>query len=143
MFEGQPQAEIDALIKSNPEFKQLYQRHRTLDKKVADAEIGVLPIDDATLGQMKREKLHAKEKLLQIYARAHGPGARRPMPAHVSCRERWRPSSSAATARALVPAPPLPPCRAGAQLAGGRPDSGRGQTRLLREWPLGAGNRSR
>ena len=38
---------------------------------MADAEIGVLPIDDATLGQMKREKLHAKEKLLQIYARAH------------------------------------------------------------------------
>ena len=71
MFEGQPQDEIDALIKSDPEFKQLYQRHRTLDKKVADAEIGVLPIDDATLGQMKREKLHAKEKLLQSYARAH------------------------------------------------------------------------
>ena len=71
MFEGQPQSEIDALIKSDPEFKQLYQRHRTLDKKGADAEIGVLPIDDATLGQMKREKLHAKEKLLQIYARAH------------------------------------------------------------------------
>lgn len=71
MFEGQPQAEIDALIKTDPEFKQLYQRHRTLDKKVADAEIGVLPIDDVTLGQMKREKLHAKEKLLKIFARAH------------------------------------------------------------------------
>ena len=72
MFEGQPQAELDQLIKGNPEFKQLYQRHRTLDKKVTDAELGVLPIDDATLGQMKREKLHAKEKLLQIYAaRAH------------------------------------------------------------------------
>ena len=40
MFEGQPQSEIDALIKSDPEFKQLYQRHRTLDKRVADAEIG-------------------------------------------------------------------------------------------------------
>ena len=45
MFEGQPQAEIDALIKSDPEFKQLYQRHRTLDKKVTDAELGVLPIE--------------------------------------------------------------------------------------------------
>ena len=46
MFEGQPQAEIEALIKADPEFKQLYQRHRELDKKVTDAELGVLPIDD-------------------------------------------------------------------------------------------------
>jgi uncharacterized protein len=67
MFEGQPQAEIDALIKADPEFKQLYQRHRTLDKKCMDAELGVLPIDDVTLGQMKREKLAAKERLIRIY----------------------------------------------------------------------------
>ena len=31
MFEGQPQAEIEALIKADPEFKQLYQRHRELE----------------------------------------------------------------------------------------------------------------
>ncbi|GGD34140.1 YdcH family protein [Pseudoxanthomonas indica] len=67
MFEGQPQAEIDALIKADPEFKQLYQRHRELDKKVADAELGVLPIDDNLLGQMKREKLVAKQRLIRIY----------------------------------------------------------------------------
>ena len=67
MFEGQPQTEIDALIKANPEFKQLYQRHRELNKKVADAELGMLPIDTNTLGQMKREKLAAKERLLRIY----------------------------------------------------------------------------
>jgi uncharacterized protein YdcH (DUF465 family) len=67
MFEGQPQNEIDDLIKADPEFKQLYQRHRELNKKVTDAELGVLPIDDTTLGQMKREKLAAKEKLLRIY----------------------------------------------------------------------------
>ncbi len=67
MFEGQSQTEIDALIKADPEFKQLYQRHRELDKKVADAELGVLPIDDNLLGQMKREKLAAKQRLLRIY----------------------------------------------------------------------------
>jgi len=67
MFEGQPQTEIDALIKTDPEFKQLYQRHRELDKKVTDAELGVLPIDTATLGKMKREKLATKERLLKIY----------------------------------------------------------------------------
>ena len=67
MFEERPQPEIDALIKSNPEFKQLYQRHKDLDKKVMDAELGVLPIDDITLGQMKREKLAAKDRLVQLY----------------------------------------------------------------------------
>ena len=72
MFEGQPQSEIDAMLEADPEFKQLYQRHRELDKKVTDAELGVLAIDDATLGQLKREKLHAKEKLLRLYdAKAH------------------------------------------------------------------------
>ena len=71
MFEGQPQLEIDALIKSDPEFKQLYQRHQLLDKKVMDAELGVLPIDDLTLGQMKREKLAAKDRLVRLYDAQH------------------------------------------------------------------------
>lgn len=71
MFEGQPQAEIEALIKADPEFKQLYQRHRELNKKVTDAELGVLPIDTTTLGRMKREKLAAKERLLRMYENRH------------------------------------------------------------------------
>ncbi|MDR7100812.1 MULTISPECIES: YdcH family protein [Lysobacteraceae] len=71
MFEEQPQQEIDALMRSNPEFKQLYQRHRDLDKKVMDAELGVLPVDDATLGQMKREKLAAKDRLVRLYDAGH------------------------------------------------------------------------
>ncbi|MBX9400139.1 YdcH family protein [Lysobacter sp. BMK333-48F3] len=71
MFEERPQPEIDALIKSVPEFKQLYQRHKDLDKKVMDAELGVLPIDDTTLGQMKREKLAAKDRLVQLYDQHH------------------------------------------------------------------------
>jgi uncharacterized protein YdcH (DUF465 family) len=67
MFEGQSQDSIDALVKTDPEFKQLYQRHRELNKKITDAELGVLPIDDNMLGQMKREKLHAKQRLLRMY----------------------------------------------------------------------------
>lgn len=67
MFEEQPQQQIEALIRSNPEFRQLYQRHRDLDKRVMDAELGVLPVDDATLGQMKREKLAAKDRLVRLY----------------------------------------------------------------------------
>lgn len=67
MFEGQPQAELDAMIQANPEFRQLYHRHKELDKRVLDAELGVLPIDDATLMQMKREKLAAKDRLTRLY----------------------------------------------------------------------------
>jgi uncharacterized protein YdcH (DUF465 family) len=72
MFEGQPQQEVEALIKSDPEFRQLYHRHRELDKQVLDAELGVLPLDDVTLAQMKREKLYAKDRLIRMYdARRH------------------------------------------------------------------------
>ncbi len=70
MFEGQPQSEIEAMIKADPEFKQLYERHRKLDKKVTDAELGILPIDETRLGQMKREKLLAKQRLLRKYEAA-------------------------------------------------------------------------
>ena len=69
MFEGQPQTEVEALMKSDPEFRQLYHRHRELDKQVLDAELGVLPLDDNTLTRMKREKLHAKDKLIRMYDR--------------------------------------------------------------------------
>ena len=69
MFEGQPQSEVEAMMKSDPEFRQLYHRHRELDKQVLDAELGVLPLDDNTLTRMKREKLHAKDKLSRMYDR--------------------------------------------------------------------------
>jgi len=67
MFEGQPQHEVEAMIKSDPEFRQLYHRHRELDKQVLDAELGVLPLDDGTLGRMKREKLYTKDRLTRMY----------------------------------------------------------------------------
>ena len=67
MFEGQPRAEIEAVFQANPEFRRLYHHHKELDKKVMDAELGVLPIDETTLAQMKREKLHAKDRLLRMY----------------------------------------------------------------------------
>ena len=67
MFEAHPQSEIDALCKSDSEFRQLYQRHRELDKQVLDAELGVLPLDDATLVRMKKEKLFAKDRLTRMF----------------------------------------------------------------------------
>lgn len=71
MFEGTPQQELEALMKANTEFRQLYFRHQELDKQVHDAEIGVLPLDDDTVSTMKREKLAAKERLLRMYDAQH------------------------------------------------------------------------
>ena len=68
MFEGQPQEELEAIMKSDAEFRLLLQRHRDLDKQVLDAELGVLPLDDNTLSRMKREKLYAKDRLIRMYA---------------------------------------------------------------------------
>jgi uncharacterized protein YdcH (DUF465 family) len=67
MFEGQTQNDVDALLKSDAEFRQLYQRHKELDKQVLDAELGVLPLDDTTLVRMKKEKLFAKDRLTRLW----------------------------------------------------------------------------
>ena len=66
MFE-QNQKEIESLLQSNAEFRSLYQRHKELDGKVRDAELGVLPMDGLTLLNMKKEKLHAKDKLTHMW----------------------------------------------------------------------------
>jgi uncharacterized protein YdcH (DUF465 family) len=67
MFEGQPQSEIDARRQRDPEFKALYERHQKLNKKCMDAALGVNPVGDLTLGQLKREKLLTKQRLLRMY----------------------------------------------------------------------------
>ena len=69
MFEGQSQDSLESMMKANPEFRQLYYRHRELDKKAADASLGVLPLDDQTLADMKRQKLALKSQLQTMYER--------------------------------------------------------------------------
>ena len=69
MFEGHSRDEVEAFINSSAELRRLYHRHRELDKQVLDAELGVLPVDDATLHKMKREKLHAKDQLTRLFER--------------------------------------------------------------------------
>jgi uncharacterized protein len=71
-FESQAPSEVEALLKQDTEFRQLYYRHKELDKQVMDAELGVLPIDDTTLVRMKKEKLHAKDRLTRMYERRGG-----------------------------------------------------------------------
>ena len=67
MFEAQSQTELEEIMKGNVEFRQLYFRHKELDKKVLNAELGVFAVDETTLSQMKREKLHAKDRLTSMY----------------------------------------------------------------------------
>lgn len=62
MFETQ-QNEVAALMRENLEFRRLFLRHQELDRTVHDAEIGVAPMDDLSLSKLKKEKLHAKDKL--------------------------------------------------------------------------------
>jgi len=66
MFENQPETAVEALLKSDKEFRELFRRHQELDKKVLDAELGTLPLDDVTLVKMKKEKLLAKDRLTRM-----------------------------------------------------------------------------
>ncbi|MBS7457840.1 YdcH family protein [Coralloluteibacterium stylophorae] len=72
MFEGQSPAELDAILNDDSELRSLYLKHRDLDQRVIDAELGVRPVDDMTLARLKKEKLQAKDRLSQRYeARTH------------------------------------------------------------------------
>ncbi|MEO8671864.1 MAG: YdcH family protein [Tahibacter sp.] len=71
MFENHQKSEIDALMRSNTEFRSLYQRHQELDSKLRDADLGVLPMDDTTLHTLKKEKLKAKDRLIHMWESHH------------------------------------------------------------------------
>lgn len=73
MFETQSTSDVEAMMNADPEFRQLYRRHQKLDKQVLDAELGVLPIDDTSLVRMKKEKLHAKDRLTRMFAGRRKP----------------------------------------------------------------------
>lgn len=65
---------VSALMNDNQDFQRLYKKHHELKEKVRDAELGVLPVDDATLGTLKKEKLLAKDRmasLIEQYRREH------------------------------------------------------------------------
>ena len=65
---------VEVLLGSNEQFQALYKEHTELKAKVRDAELGVLPLDDCSLGTMKKEKLLAKDKmaaLIEQYRREH------------------------------------------------------------------------
>lgn len=71
MFENQNEQEIEALMKSHYEFRTLYTRHKELDQQVDSHERGKLPMDELTLHALKKEKLHAKDRLTAIWFERH------------------------------------------------------------------------
>jgi uncharacterized protein YdcH (DUF465 family) len=73
MFEYDKQI-VTTLLNANEDFQELYKQHNDLKEKVRSAELGVLPMDDITLGTMKKEKLLAKDKMatmIEQYRRQH------------------------------------------------------------------------
>ncbi len=68
MFENDQHHDLEALMKTDAEFRRLYQHHKELDSKVHDADTGVLAIDNVTLAGMKKEKLAAKARLERMWS---------------------------------------------------------------------------
>ena len=65
---------VNTLLEGNEEFQELFKHHNELKTKVKDAELGVLPLDHAALGTMKKQKLLAKDKMatmIEQYRREH------------------------------------------------------------------------
>lgn len=65
MFEFEREI-VDALLSGNKHFEELHNQHGQLKRKVRDAELGVLPLDDVALEKMKKEKLLAKDRMAAI-----------------------------------------------------------------------------
>lgn len=57
---------IKHLLQDNDEFRELYNRHRELDKRVHAAEVGAKPMEDLALVQLKKEKLWARDRMTQM-----------------------------------------------------------------------------
>jgi uncharacterized protein len=68
MFEYE-QKIVDELRKNNKKFEQLFEEHHKLKGKVRDAGLGVLPLDDYTLENMKKKKLLVKDRMAAMIAR--------------------------------------------------------------------------
>ena len=65
---------VEVLLNDNERFQALFREHNSLKERVRDAELGVLPLDDVSLGTMKKEKLLAKDKMaamIEQYRREH------------------------------------------------------------------------
>lgn len=57
---------IKQLLEDNYEFRELYNRHRELDKRVRAAELGSKPMEDLALAELKKEKLWTRDRMTHM-----------------------------------------------------------------------------
>lgn len=62
---------IRTLLSENEEFRDLYNRHRELDKRVTAAEIGARPMEDLALTRLKKEKLWTRDRMTDLLNKYH------------------------------------------------------------------------
>ncbi len=74
MFENE-QDIVEALLHENDRFKLLYDQHTDLKAKVREANQGILPLDDYSLENLKKEKLLLKDKMAGMLRTYHGAHA--------------------------------------------------------------------
>ncbi|MEN1728832.1 MAG: YdcH family protein [Pseudomonadota bacterium] len=65
MFEHR-QEKMETLLKSDANFRRMYNKHQQLEKRVTAAENGTAPIEDLALSTLKREKLSIKDQLARL-----------------------------------------------------------------------------
>ncbi len=60
---------VEKLLEENKAFKEMYQRHRELNKKVDKVGTGDLPLTDDAAHDLKKEKLLLKDEMAEIIMR--------------------------------------------------------------------------
>jgi len=59
---------VKTLVDDDKQFEELYNQHHVLKEQVRDAELGVLPLNDVVLGNMKKQKLLTKDRMAVMIA---------------------------------------------------------------------------
>jgi uncharacterized protein len=62
MFEHDQEI-VKSLLNENNDFKRLYDKHGKLKQQLEEAYTKVKPLDDTTMGNLKKEKLYIKDKM--------------------------------------------------------------------------------
>ena len=73
MFEYEEEI-VKNLLQENPDFKRIYDKVCEIKVQVRDANLGEHPLDDYSLENLKKEKLHLKDQMagmIKEYRREH------------------------------------------------------------------------
>jgi len=65
---------VNSLLSENNDFKRLYDKYDMLKQRVKEANAGVVPMDNFSLENIKKEKLLLKDRMahmIENYRQAH------------------------------------------------------------------------